>query len=814
MLQHYFKIAFRNLAKQKGLTFINIAGLSIGLACFSLFLLYAINEFSFDRFHKNASHIFRVYRWSEAWHGETANGSSYMPMPLGPAMKQELQDVKNYVRINEGGQESFVKANDKVSRIKVSFADPQLFTVFNFKFLSGNPASALNNPGSIVLTRQRALQLFGTVDAIGKTVEIKIADTFEPLVVSAVTENIPANSTIAFDMVASWKYMETFPAWKRGIDNWNRSGYQTYIELQPKSNLMNEKGKLAAFRKKYYPDEETKAKKTGEWKGEGSPISFRLQPLRDMHTNTLVGGGAIEAVSPKNIWILLAIASGVLLIACINFTTLAIGRSAGRAKEVGIRKVIGSAKGQLVFQFLSEAILLSILSAVIGLLLGRMLLPLFNQLSGRELAFSFEQYPEMAWMLLGLVLLVGLLAGSYPSLVLSSFKPVEVLKNKVKVGGANLFTRSLVTVQFILSIGLIIATAIILQQLAFMRHKNPGFNKENVLMVDAEGTDTKKVFPLFKQALAAQPSVVGVAGSELGLGEGTGWSRSGFEYDGKSREVFEYFVDNEYINLMGVKVVAGRNFDPKIASDTLTSVIVNEAMVKEFGWSMNNAVGQELKGYFEGGEHPNPVVIGVVKDFNFLSFNQKIEPQLFHQFHDYAPYKYFVRLKPGNPSEALAQINKAWKAIVPELPLKYDFLDESLNRFYGSEAKWSNIVGWAGGISVFLACLGLLGLAALAAVNRTKEIGIRKVLGASISSIMALLSKDFLKLVLIAFVIASPLAWYFMNKWLNDYAYRIDIGWTVFVITGVLAVGIAVLTISIQSVRAATANPVKNLRTE
>ncbi len=811
MIKHYFKIALRNLAKQKSLTIINIAGLSIGLACFSLFLLYAINEFSFDRFHKNGANIFRVYRWAEAWHGEEANGSSYMPMPLGPAMKQDLPGVESYVRINEGGQESFVKAEDKVSRIKVSFVDPQFFNVFSFQFLSGNSTTALGDPHNIVLTKDRALQLFGTTDVIGKTVEIKIDDKFEPLVISAVSENLPANSTIVFDIVGSWNYMETFPNYKRSIGNWKRSGWQTYVLLQPGSNLMKETKKLADFRKRYYPDEEAEVKKTGEWKGAGSPISYRLQSLRDMHTNTKVGGGSIEAVKAKNIWILLAIAAGVLLIACINFTTLAMGRSAGRAKEVGVRKVIGSGKKELVFQFLAEALLLSILSAVIGLLIGKLLLPYFNQLSGRELQFSFEQYPEMLWMLMVLVLLVGLLAGSYPAFVLSRFNPIEVLKSKVRVGGSNIFTRSLVTVQFVVSIGLIISTAIILQQLKFMQNKNPGFDKENVVMIDADGTDSKKIFPLFKQALSAKPSIIGVAGSELGIGEGTGWSKSGFEYNGKHKDVFEYFIDTGYINLMGVQMLSGRNFDSRIASDTLNSIIVNETMVKDFGWTVNNAVGQELKGYQE---NLTPVVIGVVKDFHFRPFSEAVGPQLFHQFHDYAPFKYFVRIKPGDPATALAAMNNAWKNVVPDLPLKYDFLDDNLNRFYKTESRWSSIVGWAGGISIFLACLGLLGLIALAAINRTKEIGIRKVLGASVSNIMALLSKDFLKLVLIAFVIASPIAWYFMNKWLQDFPYRISIGWIVFLVAGISAIAIAFITISFQAVKAAISNPVKSLRTE
>ncbi|MFT3911710.1 MAG: ABC transporter permease [Ferruginibacter sp.] len=811
MIKHYITIALRNLSKQKGLAFINVFGLSVGLACFSLFLLYAVNEFSFDRFHKNADDVYRVYRWTEAMKGDEAHGDSYMPIPLGPAMKQDLPDVVNYVRMRDGWGESFIKADDKVTRLPVLYADPQMFSVFSFKFLSGNPANALQNQRNIVLSNKTALQLFGKTDVIGKTVEIKADTSFEPFTVSAVAEDAPVNSTIQFSIVASWAFMESMEHNKAQLVNWRRSGYQTYVQLKPGSNLPNEKNKLAAFRKKYYPEEEAEWRKEREWKGAGSPCSYGLQPIKQIHTDTKIGGGSVEAVSPKNIYILLMIAGAVLLIACINFTTLAIGRSANRAKEVGVRKVIGSGRTQLIYQFIAEALLLSIFSAILGALLGKFLLPFFNQLSGRDIRFSFTDYPEMLWMLAALVVLVGILAGSYPALVLSGFKPIEVLKSKVRVGGFNLFTKSLVTAQFILSIGLIISTVIILQQVHFMRTQNPGFNKENIVMVDAEGTDTKKVFPLFKQALAERPEILAVAGAELGLGEGTGFSISGFNYNGKSKDVFEYFIDNDYIKLMGIQFVAGRNFDPKITSDTVTSVIINEAMVKDFGWTNQSAIGKPLTGYSEA---KTPIVIGVVKNFHFRPFSEKISSQMFHQFHDYAPYKYFVKLQAGDPTASMDVMKKAWTAAVPDLPFKYEFLDESLNRFYKEEAKWSNIVGWAGGISIFLACLGLFGLAALAAVNRTKEIGIRKVLGASVAGIVQLLSKDFLKLVFIALIIAVPLAWYFMNNWLQDFAYRINIGWWVFVVTGMLAILIALVTVSFQAIKAAIANPVKSLRTE
>jgi len=811
MIKHYLKIAVRTLLKQKVLAFINVFGLSVGLACFILFLLFAVNEFSFDRFHKNNNNLYRAYIHVNAIKGMDEEESCYLPIPFGPAMKQDFPEVENYARFKDSWEESFVKADNKITRIKVSFTDPQFFSMFSFKILYGNGEAALKDPNNVVITRSKAVQLFGETNVVGKIVEIKTDDTFEPFTITAVAENTPANSTIAFDMLGSFEYYMATPGGKRGVNNWHRSGYMTYIQLRPGSNLANGSDQLGKFWSKYHPDDEAEIKKAGQWPATGSPITYGLLPLRAMHTYIKIPGGGVDAVNPKNIWIVLSIAFGVLLIACINFTTLAIGRSAGRAKEVGVRKVIGSGKRQLVWQFLAEAILLSVLSALLGLLLVKFLLPYFNELSGRQLSFSFSQYPEMTWMLIGLVLLVGLLAGSYPALVLSGFKPIEVLKSKIKVGGSNIFTRSLVTVQFILSIGLIISTVIILQQLKFMQSKNPGFNKENVVMIDAEGTDTKKVYPIFKQALASQSPIVGVASSELGLGEGTGWSRSGFDYNGKHKDVYEYFVDADYIKLMGMKMIAGRGFDPNIASDTMTSVIINEAMLNDFGWTLNNAVGQQLKGY---SEHFTPVVIGVVRNFHFRPFSEKIEPQMFHQFHDYASYKYFVKIRAGDPSTALTAITKAWTTAVPDLPLKYDFVDESLNRFYRSESRWSNIVGWAGGISIFLACLGLFGLAALAAVNRTKEIGIRKVLGASVSSIVGLLSKDFLKLVAIALLVAAPFAWYFMHKWLQDFAYRINISWIVFAATGIFGLTIALFTVGLQAIKAGVRNPIKSLRTE
>lgn len=810
MIQHYFKIAWRTLARQRSLAVINVFGLSVGIACFGLFLLYAVNELSFDRFHKNAPDIYRVYEWMQGINGNDPLPSTYLPMPLGPALKQDIPDVINAVRVRDGRGESLVRIGDAIHRVEISFADPAFFSVFTFPLKYGNARTALQDRNGLVLTASKAKALFGTEDAVGRTVQVKTDSTFQTFVITGVAEDIPANSSLHFDAIGNFQALETAQEGRNAVNNWHIKAYQTFVQLRAGSPLAEHAKSLIRFREKYYPGEAAEMKKSGlNWKGAGPPITYRLQPLRAMHTDAVVSGGA--AVNVKTIWILLSIAGGILAIACINFTTLAIGRSAGRSKEVGVRKVAGAAKGQLIFQFLAESFLLTVFSTIIGFILMQLLLPYFNQLSGRELHISFAHYPELIWLLGGLVLVVGLLSGFYPALVLSGFKPVAVLKKDVRVGGANRFTKSLVTLQFALSIGLIISTIVILQQAKYLSTKNPGFNKENVVLVDASETDTKRIVPLFRQALATQAQIAGIASATIGLGEGESFSMMGFKYKDKGVGAFFNSVDADYINVLGMQVVAGRNFDAAHAQDTINSVIVNETLMRDLGWNLQNAVGQELTGF---SETVTPVVIGVVKDFNYMPLREKVAPQLFCPFFDPARQKIFVRIKPGDPEKAIALIRKTWNGLVPDVPLKYNFLDEKLDAYYKAEQRWSGIVGGAGGISIFLACLGLFGLAALAAVNRTKEIGVRKVLGASVRSIIALLSKDFLKLILVALCIASPAAWYFMNRWLQSFAYRIDISWMVFAAVGFFAVAIAFITISMQSVKAATANPVKSLRTE
>ncbi|MFN8291381.1 MAG: ABC transporter permease [Chitinophagaceae bacterium] len=818
MFRNYLKTAIRNIFRQKTLSFINIIGLSAGIACFSMFLLYTVNEFSFDKFHKNAAGIYRGYIKVQDKEGAGYSYGTYHPLPLGPAMKQDIPDVKAFFRFREPWGESFLRLeNNEVRREKVSFADPDFFTMLSFRFIYGNPQTALSSPQSLVLTTDKAKQLFGTTNAIGRTVELKFDDRFQPFVVSGVTENIPSNSSLGYDLIGSFKFLETTSYGMEGQNNWRLSSLQTFVQLMPGSGTPGNTRLFTGFRKKYYPDEAKELDKWGvKWDKSRDYATYGLQPLAGIHVDTKFGGATVENIDPKNIWILLGIAAIVLLIACINFTTLAVGRLAGRAKEVGVRKVIGGERKQLILQFLCEAVLLAFISAALGLLIAVVLLPYFNSLSGRELHFSFSAYPQVAWMLAGVTLLAGLLAGSYPALVLSGFKPVEVLKSKFRINGSNLFTKTLVTVQFALSIALIISTLVILKQVKYMGRRNPGFNKENVVMIDATDVDTKKIYPLFRQTLQGDVNIDGLAGAELGLGEGEGWSQAGFEYNGKHRQVYEFYIDSGYVEVLGMRLIAGRNLDPGIASDSVNSVIINETMMNEFGWTRNDVIGQRLTGYYDDSaySYKTPVVVGVIRDFNFRPMKEKVAPQLFHSFNGYTVTKIFARTKPGRTAEAMAVLEKTWKRLVPDYPFKYAFVDESLDRFYKAEKRWQGIAGWAGGISVFLACLGLFGLAMLAAVNRTKEIGIRKVLGASPAGIVGLLSRDFVKLVLIALVIASPVAWYLMNKWLQAYAYRINIGFTIFLFAGGFALAIAFLTVGFHALKAAIANPVKSLRTE
>ncbi len=819
MIRNYFKIAFRNLQKQKAFTIINMLGLSIGVACFSLLLLFTFNQFSFDKFHKNATTIYRAYQWDRLQNPQTGYTHVYgsSATTLGEAMKRQLPDVIDFVRFQLPVGQNLLRAGDRVDRVDLSFADASLFSVFSFHLKYGSPATALKNPNDVVLTVSRAVQLFGTDNIIGKVVDIEVGAAYQPFRVSGIAYDVPQNSSIQFDVVGNYQYGSTHTDQLTIGNKFYPVVEQTYLQLKPGSTLPGSLSRLKSFMRNFDKNFVTNTrsyiaqmKKSGtDWKEAELPVSLRLQPLLAIHTDTAFNGWGFtdyEKINPKMVWILLAIAVGILVIAAINFTTLSVGRSAGRSKEVGVRKVIGAERRQLISQFLTEAVLLAVGSGILGVAFTPLLLPWFNQMSGTHFQLSLSAHPAFFLLLAAVILLVGLLAGSYPAFVLSGFSPLAVLKNKIKVGGANLFTRSLVTFQFVVSISLVVGTAVIFQQAKFLLNKNPGFEKENIVVIDGSQVDPNKVYPSFKNEALRYPLVKGVTSAAAGLGAGEaflGYSDQGLSAAGN-------LIDPDYLDVMGMHLVAGHNLAVNDFKATVKPIIINETMMRTFGWNVNNVIGKELKN-FQGG---TAIIAGVVKDFNYSSLNESVKNQFFETSAGTGYGHIYVRIAPGNPTSALARLQRVWKDVAPGIPMKYSFLDEKLNRYYQNEQRWSSVVGLAGGICIFLACLGLLGLATLAAVNRTKEIGVRKVLGASVRQLVFLIAKDFVQLILIAFVIATPITWYFMNEWLQTYANRIGLNLWLFFLAGTGAMLVAFLTISPQAIRVALMNPVKSLRTE
>ena len=819
MLKNYWKLALRNLQKQKAFTAINILGLSVGIACFALLLLFASNEYGFDRFHGHAHDIYRLY---SLWDRSLNEGREPQPYvddywfngkerPIAPALKQFFPEVQDYTHIQLAWGENLIRTGNKTIRAEWSYTEPSFFSIFDFPLIAGQKAAVLQTMNDAVITESRAVQLFGSAqNAVGHTIEVLLGTKFFPFTVSGVVKDPPVNSTIRYDIIGPWKFCSAFRADAFDIgNNWHPTVRMTYVQLKPGSTLAKDPLQLTRFQRSFTPPSAWKDLAGDNWKKNTPPVTLHLQPLLDIHTDTWFQGWQFtdyQRIDPQTLWILLGIATGILLIACINFTTLAIARSAARSKEVGVRKVIGAAKRQIIVQFLSEAMLLSAISATLGLALAYLLLPEFNYLANRQLHFSLTQYPQLFLLLTAVAIVAGILAGSYPSLVLSRFRAIEVLKNKIRIGGANGFTRSLVTFQFALSIAFIGSTVVILRQTNYMLTRNPGFDKENIIAIDASQTDPDKTFPAFRQSLLNNPRILGVTSAGAGMGAGKrllGYSDKGINADVN-------IIDTNYINVFGMHLLAGSNIKPAPLNDSLRPLVINETFMHTMGWNLNNAVGQLVRP-FQGN---TGVVRGVVKNFNYESLGQPVHNQLFISTPERGFVNFYVRIRAGDPAHALSLLTRAWHNVAPAVPLKYSFLDEDINAFYQSEQTWTRIVATAGGVSIFLACLGLLGLASLAAVNRRKEVGVRKVLGASIPDLVFLLSKEFLLLVGIAFLIATPATWLWTHHWLQGYANRIDLPFSVLLLAGLAALLTALLATGLQALKAANANPINSLRSE
>lgn len=808
MLKSYLKIALRSLRKQKTYAFINIVGLALGVACCALIFLYIRDDLSFDKLHEQGDRLYRIQTVRFNEDGGVRSRDVYLPMPLGPTMLSDFPEVENYTRFY---QTDFVlRIGAQSTEEEFLIADPSVLEMFTFPLASGDPSTALADMNSVVFTQSMANKYFGERNPVGETVLVRINGEFHNLTITAIAEDVPSNSSVRFDFILPFaKWIDADPSLLTDAENWYSSFLITYVQVQENTSLLNAEEKMLALRQQHYPNELQSWQENMDWNSDAPPVSFAAQPLMDVHMNPDVPGGITPSTNPLYSYILGGIALAVLLIACINFMTLSIGHSTKRAKEIGLRKVVGARRRQLIAQFWGEALVMSTLAVLMGVVLAWLFLPLFNNLAQKTLAFDFASQPEILLMPMALALLTGLLAGSYPALVLSGFKPIDVLKNKLRLGGANGLTQSLVVVQFTLSIGLLVTTIIMANQLHYLQTQNLGFRGEQLVVIPMQGLNGLQTVNRFRNALNGERDILHISGSSSSFTRGT--NRYGFFYGDEVKEAYYYRVESNYLEAMDIDLLAGRTFDPNLATDSTQALIVNEALVRDFGWT--DPLGEQIPGEL-GRAMKDAVVIGVVPDYNFQSLHNEVRPMMITMDPGRDLRFLLVRIGPDDVPTTLAKLEATWTSIAPDLPYNYSFLDDDMNNQYQAEQRWSTIVRYATILSMVVACLGLFGLATLTVAGRIKEVGIRKVLGASATSISVLLSKDFAKLVVIAIVLAAPMAYFAMNEWLQNFAYRIDIGVGVFVLAGGLALLTAILTISYQAIKSAIANPVDALRYE
>ena len=805
MLRNYLKIAWRNLVLHKAFTAINIIGLAVGLATCLLIVLFVSHELSYDRYNANTDRLYRVNIHGQV--GGKEINTAHASVPVGPALVRDYPGVETATRFDQEGTFIVKHNHDSFKEEHVVFADSNFFEVFSIPLLKGNLKTVLTEPNTLVLTETSAKKYFGEQDPIGQTLTLGTRGLFR---VTGVCQDVPLNTHFHYDMFGSLRSTQL-------RNTWLTSGAYTYVMLRPGYSISNLSAKMPDMVKKYIGSEiqQIFGISLDEFSRKGDQIGFKFQPITAIHLHSDLEDEIEPNSDVKYIYIFSIIAVFILLVACINFMNLSTAGSAGRAKEVGIRKVLGSVKQQLVWQFLSESILVTFLALLVAIGIVALVLPSFNQLSGKQFAFTALLN---AWMLPGIVLaslLIGLLAGSYPAFFLSAFKPVSVLKGSIRAGFRSGWLRNtLVTTQFVVSIGMIIGTMVVYRQLHFIQNKKVGFDKDQVLVLH----DTYSLGPkgtAFRNELAKLSQVVNATQAGYLPAGPSNSGNDAFQPDNGDAQAAiyrekAYYIDENYLPTLGIGLSQGRNFSKAFPSDS-TAILINEAAAKRFGWK--KPVGQRLWTLGDGspGSHRLYTIVGVVKDFHFESMHQQIAPLVMFKGAD--TYQMALRIRTTDISGLLKTLEQRWKAQTDN-PFAYSFLNERFNRIYQSEQRVGQLFGIFAGLTVIISCLGLFGLAMFTAQQRTKEIGVRKVLGASVGSVVALLSKDFLKLVLVAIVIASPLAWYAMSRWLQDFAYKIDIEWWVFVLAAFLAIAIALITVSFQSIKAALMNPVKSLRSE
>ncbi len=779
MLRNYLIVAYRNLMRHKVYSLINVAGLSIGIAFCILTFLYVRHEWSFDAFHDKADRIYRVYT-------ETRFGQSGMtPDPLGPALEAAFPDIRA-VRI--GGGASSVKEGDRSLGRSIYFADPTILEVFTFPLLKGDPATVLEDPYSLVITDAAARKYFGDEDPIGKVLSVDLVGlrrVVRDLVITGIAKTIPKNSSIRFDFLA--------PFAARGEPrNWRHYNIATYV-------LLSEHVWPVDLEEQFPGLVET-------WFGEDAETKVGLQPLLEVHFNR--GGRGPKPVSdPVYAYVLIGMSLMVLVIACVNFMTLAVGRSFSRDREVAMRRVSGASRTQLTQQFLGESMLLSVMALITGVVLAELLLPAFNNLVGMDLALRDQTDGAGLAFLVGLSAAVGLAAGGYPAFVLSGFQPVVVLGGRHRFGATSLFARAFVVIQLAISACVVVSALLMVRQLEYLKTKPLGFDSEHVLRIPIWNLwqrDSGHV-DVYRNELMRYHTVMGITTTTHALSNRTRYIGN-VEYQGEQFDVELLDVGDEFLKTMGFSLLEGADFDPR-STDSRASIVVNEELVRRLGWK-TPVVGRKLRV-----EERDVAVIGVVQDFHVRSLHHRIGPAVL-RLATLGWGMLFVRIRAENIPATLAFLKEKWREVAPGLEFQTSFLEDEVNGQYKTEDRLNRVLQLSALLAVFIACLGAFGLTALAVARRTREIGIRKVLGARVFGIVSLLSRDFVKLVLIASLIAFPVAYYATEQWLRDFAYRIDPQVSTFALGGGIVLLAVLLTVSVRAIRAAWANPVDALRTE
>jgi putative ABC transport system permease protein len=792
MIRNYLKIALRNLFRNKVFAFINITGLAIGLAVCMLILLYTKDELSFDRFHANNDNLqLLTCKIIEKKGEERTLGLAAMTQ--GPSFKSEIPEIKEFVRVHN---HSFViRKGSQTFNERVTTVDDNFFSVFSFPLVEGSPKTVLKDIQSMVLTEEMAVKYFGNENPVGKVLEIQMNEQFVPCTITGVAKNAPQNSSIQFKILTSFNYEIA----KNNNDNWMWLSYPTYLLLTPNANLKAVEAKMAQV----YQNKAGKQIEEEKKAGFDGAFVYGLQPFQTMHLNTDLQEVA-QASSPMYSYILSGIALFILLIACINFVNLTVAQSLRRGKEIGVRKVVGGNRKALIFQFLGESSLLCFVAFALALFLAQIALPFFNELANKRLSLEYLfDYQLIAGYVL-LFLITVFAAGFYPAIVLSGFDPLKTLYNRFAYSGKNYLAKSLVVLQFSLATFMLIATYFVFSQFDYMTQKDLGYDNKNLLQVDI-GYENSALAETFKNEFS---KISGV--QSVGMRQQGNWG-TGAKSNGVDLSVEFDHIDENYLPTLGLKLAAGRNFSKAYPSDFNNSVLVNETYVKEAGLK-GSGVGKTID--YLNGKAEKLQIVGVVKDFHYGTVKLKIQPQVFTAKPDMPYCSFIMRINPKDQAKTIANIETAYKKILTYRPFKYDFLEDLNRKNYETEARWKNIITFGAALMIFISCIGLFGLTMLSVQQRTKEIGIRKVLGANLFQISTLLSKNYVGLVLIAFVLAIPLAWFATNKWLENFAYKIDISWQGFAISAFFTVLIALLTVSYQAIKAALMNPVKSLKTE